>query len=56
MTRFRYVYEILSAKVLDSPVTKDKFVSEIGMTVPEFSTLEEYKMEVTYKFKYRKRW
>ncbi|MEI3507733.1 MAG: hypothetical protein V8R01_01130 [Bacilli bacterium] len=55
MTRFRYVYEILSAKVLDSPVTKDKFVSEIGMTVPEFSTLEEYKMEVTYKFKYRKR-
>lgn len=55
LTRFRYVYEILSDPVLEEPVTKDEFIDIIGMSVPEFVTQEDYKVEVTYKYKYRKR-
>lgn len=55
LTRYRYVYEILSLPVLNEPVTKEEFLKEIDMTVPEFAGLEEYKLEVTYHFKYRKR-
>ena len=56
MTRFRYIYEILSDPILENPVTKNLFVDEVGMSVPDFVTNENYKMEVSYKFKYRKRW
>ena len=55
LTRYRYIYEILSLPVLKEPVTKEEFLKEINMTVPEFAGLEEYKLEVTYNFKYRKR-
>jgi len=55
MTRFRYIYEILSDPILEKPVTKNEFIKKVGMTVPDFVTLEEYKIDVTYKFKYRKR-
>ena len=55
LTRFCYVYEILSDPVLEEPVTKDEFIDIVGMSVPEFVTQENYKMEVTYQYKYRKR-
>lgn len=55
LTKFRYVYEILSLKVLDEPVTRDKFIDLSGMNPSEFASLEEYKLEVIYRFKYRKR-
>lgn len=52
MTRFRYVYEILSDPILEKPVTKNIFVEKVGMPVPDFVTQENYKMKVSYKFKY----
>lgn len=55
MTRFRYVYEILSEPLLKEPITKKEFVNKVGMPVPEFVLDENYKVEVSYKFKYRKR-
>jgi len=55
LTKFRYIYEILSLPVLDKPVTKDKFIKLVNMTPGEFASLEEYKLEVDYNFKYRKR-
>lgn len=54
MTRFRIQYEILSLLVLDESLNHSDFEEYIGMTVLEFSTYENYKLEVTYKFKYRK--
>ncbi|MBQ9011724.1 MAG: hypothetical protein IJ093_03655 [Bacilli bacterium] len=53
--RYRYVYEILSDTVLDKPVNKERFIQTTGMTVPEFNNMENYKLEVSYKFKYQKR-
>lgn len=55
LTKFRYVYEILSLPVLEKSVTLDKFEKKVDMTPSEFASLEEYKLEVTYKFRYRKR-
>lgn len=54
-TKLRYVYEILSLKVLDKEINQQQFIEQTGMTAPEFAALENYKLEVTYKFKYRKR-
>lgn len=55
MTKLRYVYEILSLKVLDKEITQKEFIEKTGMTAPEFAALENYKLEITYKFKYQKR-
>jgi len=55
LTKFRYVYEILSLPVLEKPVTLNKFEEETQMTPSEFAGLDDYKLEVTYKFRYRKR-
>ena len=54
MTRFRTQYEMLSLKVLKNPLTRNKFEEEVRMSIPEFASNENYKLEVTYKFKYRK--
>lgn len=54
MTRFRMEYEILSLKVLDKPLNRSDFEKKVKMTIPEFASNENYKLEVTYKFKYRK--
>lgn len=54
MTRFRIEYEILSLKVLDKPLNHSDFERKVKMTIPEFAGDENYKLEVTYKFKYRK--
>ena len=55
MVRFRYIYEILSDPILREPVTKNVFVDKVGMSVPDFVQRDDYKMEVSYKFRYRKR-
>ena len=54
MTRFRTQYEMVSLKVLKNPLTHDKFEEEVRMSIPEFASNENYKLEVTYKFRYRK--
>ena len=54
MTRFRIQYEILSLKVLDNPLNKEDFEKKVKTTVPVFATNENYKLEVTYKFRYKK--
>ena len=54
MTRFRVEYEILSLKVLKQPLNHSDFEKKVKMTIPEFATNKNYKLEVTYKFKYRK--
>ncbi len=53
-TRYAYQYEYLSNLVLDKYLTKDEFIDAIGMSVPEFSSLDEYKVDIKYKFKYKK--
>ncbi len=66
LTRYRYIYEILSLPLLDKPINREDFTKEIAktldlssdddpVTIPEFATFENYKVEVSYKFKYRKR-
>lgn len=54
MTRFRVEYEILSLKVLKNPLNRKDFENKVKMTVQEFYSNKNYKLEVTYKFKYRK--
>lgn len=54
MTRFRVQYEFLSLKVLQEPLTQKDFEEEVGMTLAEFNNREDVKLDVTYKFKYRK--
>ena len=54
MTRFRTVYEILSLKVLEKPLNHEAFEKKVQMTVPEFFEKEDAKLEITYKFKYKK--
>jgi competence protein ComGC len=53
MTRFRCQYEILSLRVLKEPLNHDAFVKKVKTSIPEFSSLDNVKLEVTYKFKYR---
>ena len=54
MTRFRVQYETVSLKVLSKPLTRNEFEEKVKMSIPEFASNENYKLEVTYKFKYRK--
>ena len=54
MTRFRYIYEILSLPIFAEPLAKQKFLDEIQMPIEEFVKLEDYKMEVSYTFRYKK--
>ena len=54
MTRFRIKYDILSLKVLDEPLNRQDFEKKVKMTIPQFATNNNYKLEVTYKFRYRK--
>lgn len=55
VTRYRYIYEILSAPVFDTPVSKEEFVNSVNTTVPEFAEQQDFKLEVSYKFRYQKR-
>lgn len=53
MTRFRYVYEILSLKILDKDLPKKEFEKQTNMTLKQIRENENYKLEVNYKFRYR---
>ncbi len=53
MTRYRYVYEILSLKILDEDLTKEDFEEKVNMTLDQIRNNESYKLEVSYKFRYR---
>lgn len=53
MTRFRYVYEILSLKILDEDLPRNEFEETTNMTLNQVRNNENYKLEVNYKFKYR---
>ena len=54
LTRYRYVYEILSLPVLDKDLTKSEFEQKAKMKITEFAKEESYKLDVKYKFRYRK--
>lgn len=54
MTRFRTKYEILSSLVLKEALEKKEFEKKTKMSLLEFSSREDIKLETTYKFKYRK--
>ena len=54
MTKFRRQYEILSLLVLKNPLEKEKFEEKVKTSILEFSSREDKKIDVTYKFKYRK--
>lgn len=54
MTRFRIEYETISLKVLKTPLNRADFTKKVRMSVPQFAKNKNYKLEVTYKFKYKK--
>ena len=54
MTRFRKQYEILSLPVLKTPLTKEKFEEKENTSILEFSSRDDKKIDVTYKFRYKK--
>ena len=52
--RFRIEYETLSLLVLNKALNKKDFENKENTTIQEFFDREDKKLEVTYKFKYRK--
>ena len=54
MTRFRIKYEIISLKALETPLEKTAFENEVGESLEDFNSREDKKLEVTYKFRYKK--
>lgn len=54
MTRFRIDYEFLTLKAFETPLKKEEFEAKVGQSLEEFSKREDVKLEVTYKFRYRK--
>lgn len=54
MTRFRIEYDISSLKVLDEPLNRSDFETKVKASIPEFYSNPNYKLEVSYKFRYRK--
>lgn len=54
-TRFQIKYEVSSLPIFDTPVDKETFLKRTGaQTVPKFAKNEGIRVEVTYKYKYRK--
>ncbi len=54
--RYSYIYEFYTNAKLKKTVTKKQFEKKLNMTTEDFSKLDSYKLEVTYKFRYRKSW
>ena len=54
MTRFRTKYEFLSLLKLKEPLEREKFEAKIKENIVDFNEREDVKLDVTYKFKYRK--
>lgn len=53
MSRYRYVYETLSLPLYDEALTKAEFEEKVGRSLEDIRQDENYKVEVTYKYKYR---
>ena len=53
-TRFQVKYELNSLPIFDKPVARETFLKRIGTTVPKFAKDDGVRVEVSYKFKYRK--
>ncbi len=53
MSRYRYVYETLSLPLYEEALTKAEFEEATGRSLEDIRQDENYKVEVTYKFKYR---
>lgn len=53
-TRFQIKYELNSLPIFKNPVDRDTFLKRIDMEVPKFAQSDDVKVEVSYKFKYRK--
>ena len=54
MTRFRKQYEILSLLILKKPLEKEKFEEKENTSLLEFSSRDDKKLEITYKYRYKK--
>ena len=53
-SRYRIRYGITSYIILDEALTKDEFEAKVGRTIEDMANDENIKLEVTYKFIYRK--
>ena len=53
-TRFRIKYEVSSLPIFEKPVDRDTFLKRIDMAIPKFARDDGVRVEVTYKFRYRK--
>ena len=53
MSRYRYVYETLSLPLYESAMKKSEFEKKVGRDLEDIRLDENYKVEVTYKYKYR---
>lgn len=53
MTKYRYVYEILSLKLLEEDLKKADFEQKVNQTLEDIRGNTDYKLNVEYKFKYR---
>ncbi len=54
MTRFRIKYEFLTLLKLKEALPQEEFEEKVKSTINEFNSREDVKLEVTYKFKYKK--
>lgn len=53
MSRYRYIYEILSMKVLDENLAKTDFETTISSSLEEIRQNEDYKLDIEYHFRYK---
>lgn len=52
--RYAVQYIVTSLPIYKSPISRDDFIKKIGMGIPKFAKGSDVKVEVTYKYKYRK--
>lgn len=53
-TRFQIKYEVSSLPIYDTPLERETFLKRINTTIPKFANKDDIRVEVTYKFRYRK--
>ena len=53
-TRFSIKYVVSSLPIFEKPVDRDTFLKKIDTDIPKFARNDNVKVEVSYKFKYRK--
>lgn len=52
--RYRIKYNVVSLAVLPKPITKTSLENELHMTVDEILARDDLKVDITYKFRYKK--